>query len=60
MDQALERKALMESYRSLLSILHSKGLSFEVLEDKELEKLSSQDLNDLVKRARDLARTPTS
>lgn len=60
MDQALERKALIESYRSYVSILHQHGLSFELVKDEELDKLSTLDLNDLVKRVRDLARTPTS
>jgi len=60
MDQALERKALLETYLSYVSILHTRGLSFEVVDDKELDKLSIHDLNDLVKRVKDLARTPTS
>lgn len=60
MDLQLERTALLSQYRTYLQILHAKGLVFQVISDEELEKLPLQDLSDLVKRVRDLSRTPTS
>jgi len=60
MDNELTRKSLLETYRSYCNILHGHGVSHDIISDEELQKLSLPDLNDLVRRVRDLARTPTS
>jgi len=60
MEQALERKSLIENYRAFQQILHQKGVSFDVLPEAELEKLPMHDLSQIVRQVRELARTPST
>lgn len=59
MDSSLQRKELIAEYRSYLAIINQKGLVFDVASEDEIDSMELSDLSLLVRKARDLARTPT-
>lgn len=59
MDELMERKFLSAEFYALVQIMHERNIAFLNMSDEDLAKLSIQDLNDLVKRVRSIARTPT-
>ena len=60
MNADLEKKIIEVSLRGYLRILHDHGIEFISMTDAELHALDVQDLRDMLRQARDLARTPTS
>jgi type IV secretory pathway VirB4 component len=59
MNPELTRRVLFSNYHSLIQILHERGLAYEALSDEELVNLTDQEVANLVRGLRDLARTPS-
>lgn len=58
MDAQVMHQSLLNAYRSYLTILHDRGVSYETPDEKEIEKMSDVDLAAMVRSLRDIARTP--
>lgn len=57
MDMALEKQLLIDEISSYKVICEGKGL--EMTLPPELEKLAVRDLREILRRVKDLARTPS-
>lgn len=58
MDAQFARKMQLNQFRSLVTILHERGISYEVPSDEEVAKMSDADLGSVNRQLSFLARTP--
>lgn len=58
MDPKLNRRMLENSFHTLVSMLHERGVSYETPSDDELKTLSDLELSSINRQLGFLARTP--
>lgn len=55
-----ERKSTIQSIENYVSIIHDKGLDFDVPTHEEMVAMSGVELSRIFRQVRDLARTPST